>query len=50
MLALVAGGCTTMLECGPGAVLSGLSKRVEGLTAFAVEQGGLDAVLGEGSV
>jgi len=45
MRALLDAGCTTLLEAGPGAVLSGLAKRVDGLEAFAAEQGGIDAVL-----
>lgn len=45
MHALVAGGVTTLLESGPGAVLTGLAKRVEGLEGFAAEQDGIAAVL-----
>jgi [acyl-carrier-protein] S-malonyltransferase len=45
MRALLADGSETLLEAGPGAVLSGLARRVEGLTGFAVEQGGIASVL-----
>jgi [acyl-carrier-protein] S-malonyltransferase len=45
MAALLADGHTTLLECGPGAVLTGLARRVERLTACAMEQDGLAAVL-----
>jgi [acyl-carrier-protein] S-malonyltransferase len=48
MAALAAEDEWTLLEAGPGAVLSGLAKRVEGLRAFAVEQDGIDSVLMEG--
>lgn len=41
-------GAQVLLECGPGAVLTGLARRVDGLTAKAVEQGGLDSLLDEG--
>lgn len=50
MSALLANGCTTLLETGPGAVLTGLAKRVDGLTAFAVEQEGLPSVLAQEGV
>lgn len=50
MSALIASGCTTLLETGPGAVLTGLAKRVSGLTAFAVEQEGLTSVLAQEGV
>jgi len=49
MAALRDSGATALLECGPGAVLTGLAKRVDGLTASAVEQGGLEGLLDEGS-
>lgn len=29
MAAMVAGGCTTFIECGPGKVLSGLARRID---------------------
>jgi len=38
MEALKAADVTVLLECGPGAVLTGLAKRVEGLSAYAIEQ------------
>jgi [acyl-carrier-protein] S-malonyltransferase len=48
MRALAADGCATLLEAGPGAVLTGLTKRMEGLTAYSVEQDGIDLVLEQG--
>ncbi len=47
MAALVADGPVTLIEAGPGAVLSGLAKRVEGATAVAVEAAGLEAIVEE---
>jgi [acyl-carrier-protein] S-malonyltransferase len=44
MRALVADGRATLLETGPGAVLTGLAKRIDGLAAYAAEQDGIDAV------
>jgi [acyl-carrier-protein] S-malonyltransferase len=48
MRALAADGCGTLLEAGPGAVLTGLTKRVEGVIAFAAEQDGIDLILEQG--
>jgi [acyl-carrier-protein] S-malonyltransferase len=45
MRALVADGHATVLEAGPGSVLTGLAKRVAGISAFAVEEDGITAVL-----
>lgn len=47
MLALVAGGATVLLEAGPGTVLTGLAKRIEGVEAMAVEQVGLEKIVEE---
>jgi [acyl-carrier-protein] S-malonyltransferase len=47
MIALVSDGPVTLIEAGPGAVLTGLAKRVEGATAVAIETAGLEAVIGE---
>jgi len=38
MQSLKAAGVTVLLECGPGAVLTGLAKRADGLSAYAMEQ------------
>ena len=38
MESLRASGISLLLECGPGAVLTGLARRVDGLEAFAIEQ------------
>ena len=38
---------TWLVEAGPGNVLSGLARRVDGLTAVAVEEAGVDAVVKE---
>ncbi len=45
MHALSADGPITMVESGPGAVLTGLGKRVEGVTALAAEAMGIESVL-----
>jgi [acyl-carrier-protein] S-malonyltransferase len=45
MAALLSDGHDSLLECGPGAVLTGLAKRVDGLMARAVEQDGLVQLL-----
>jgi [acyl-carrier-protein] S-malonyltransferase len=47
MLALVSDGVTTLVEAGPGAVLTGLAKRVDGIVAMAAETAGIDSVLEE---
>jgi [acyl-carrier-protein] S-malonyltransferase len=48
MRALVADGHGVVLECGTGTILTGLAKRVDGLTAYAVEQDGIAAIMGQG--
>lgn len=48
MQALVALGFTELLECGPGAVLAGLAKRVEGLAASSVEADGITTLVERG--
>lgn len=45
MESLRAGGAGTLVEAGPGCVLKGLARRMEGLKALCVEDSGLDAVL-----
>jgi [acyl-carrier-protein] S-malonyltransferase len=47
MQALVADGPATLIEAGPGAVLCGLAKRVEGVTPVAIETAGLEAIIEE---
>jgi [acyl-carrier-protein] S-malonyltransferase len=47
MRALVAEGPATIIEAGPGSVLSGLAKRVDGLTALAVETTDLETLVQE---
>ena len=47
MNALVAEGPITLIETGPGAVLTGLAKHVEGATAVAIETAGLEAIVEE---
>lgn len=49
MTALRDDGVTTLLECGPGSVLAGLARRVEGLQAYAAEDGGIENTIEEGS-
>lgn len=47
MLALVGSGTTTLIEAGPGSVLSALARRVEPLRALSVEALGIAALLEE---
>lgn len=47
MQALAADGEITVIEAGPGAVLTGLAKRVDGVTAVSAEAAGLEAILEE---
>ncbi len=48
MAALRDMGVETLVECGPGSVLRGLARGVNGVAALSVEQaGGIDAVLEE---
>lgn len=47
MAAMVADGPVRMVEAGPGSVLTGLGKRIEGVTAVSVEAMGIEAVMGE---
>lgn len=49
MVALASDGPCTVIETGPGSVLTGLAKRVEGVTAFSVEASGIENVLMEAS-
>jgi [acyl-carrier-protein] S-malonyltransferase len=40
--AMIAGGCTTFVECGPGKVLTSLNRRIERkpeVRMFALEDG-----------
>ena len=37
-------GVTTLIECGPGAVLTGLARKTEGMDALSVETAGLGAL------
>lgn len=47
MAAFAADGPTTLIEAGPGAVLTGLAKRMENITALAVESTDLEALVME---
>lgn len=47
MLALTQMGIDLLVEAGPGSVLTGLARRVEGLSGIAVEAEGLDRVVEE---
>lgn len=47
MDALRGAGADTLVEAGPGSVLKGLARRVEGLAAFAVEETGIDGIVEE---
>lgn len=47
MSALRDDGVSLLLEAGPGSVLAGLAKRVEGLTALSAESAGIERILQE---
>ena len=47
MEAMAADGVTTLIEAGPGNVLSGLAKRVEGLSVLSVESVSLESIVEE---
>ena len=47
MDAMLEMGITKLVEAGPGNVLTGLAKRVDGLTAITVEERGVDAAIEE---
>ncbi len=40
-------GVEALVEAGPGVVLKGLARRMEGITALSVEESGLDVILQE---
>jgi [acyl-carrier-protein] S-malonyltransferase len=47
MLAMAEIGIGSLVEAGPGSVLTGLARRVDGVTGIAVEEAGVDAVMEE---
>lgn len=47
MRSLVADGITHVVEAGPGAVLTGLAKRVDGITALSADSVGIEQLLEE---
>jgi [acyl-carrier-protein] S-malonyltransferase len=47
MLAMAELGIDSMVEAGPGSVLTGLARRVDGVSGIAVEEAGVDAVMEE---
>ena len=47
MQRLASEGPVTLIECGPGTVLTGLAKRVEGITAISVSEAGIESTLQE---
>ena len=47
MRRLAAEGPVTLIECGPGTVLTGLAKRVEGISAISVQDTGIESILQE---
>jgi [acyl-carrier-protein] S-malonyltransferase len=47
MAVLASDGPTTLIECGPGSVLAGLARRVEGLSALSVESDELEHIVQE---
>ena len=47
MQALAATGPVMLIEAGPGSVLSGLAKRMDGITALSVESTSLESIVEE---
>jgi len=47
MAALASGGPITLIESGPGSVLTGLAKRVDGVTGVAIESSDLETIVEE---
>lgn len=47
MAALAADGVTTLIESGPGSVLAGLGRRMDGITALSAEATGIAGLLEE---
>ena len=47
MRRLAADGPITIIECGPGTVLTGLAKRVENVSAISVQDTGIESILQE---
>jgi len=47
MHALAEGGPIALIECGPGNVLAGLAKRIDGVTAASVESQSLESIVEE---
>ncbi|HET6352099.1 MAG TPA: ACP S-malonyltransferase [Coriobacteriia bacterium] len=47
MQAFVADGITHVIEAGPGAVLTGLAKRIDGVTALSADAVGIEQILEE---
>ena len=47
MRALASDGPVTLIEAGPGSVLTGLAKRVDGISAHAVESESLESIVEE---
>ncbi len=47
MRRLAADGPITLIECGPGMVLTGLAKRVDGVTGISVSESGIESTLQE---
>jgi [acyl-carrier-protein] S-malonyltransferase len=47
MTALRDAGVTAIVEVGPGSVLKGLARRIDGLSGYSVEESGLDPIIEE---
>jgi malonyl CoA-acyl carrier protein transacylase len=47
MRTLASDGPVTLIEAGPGSVLTGLARDVEDITAYSVESAGLEYVIEE---